>query len=162
MATKRTTGTTSSSSSSATETEPMPAQNPASAMPEWMAQATAEGLKPEQALAFIGLGLMQKLANSGQERPWMWSESEDGGQADLSALRQRLELTQLAIQTGAPLTTAEVTHLMGARPGTATVERGGLTARRLSRNVWKLSRTNGDDDRGFGSGFGGDGFRRRL
>ena len=101
MATKRTTGTSSSSSSSATETEPMPAQNPGSAMPEWMAQATAEGLKPEQALAFIGLGLMQKMATSGQERPWMWSESEDGGQADLSALRQRLELTQLAIHIGA-------------------------------------------------------------
>jgi hypothetical protein len=127
-----------------------------------MAQATAEGLKPEQALAFIGLGLMQKIATSGQEMPWMWSESEDGGQADLSALRQRLELTQLAIDTGAPLSTAEVTHLMGARPGTALVERGGLTARRLSRNVWKLSRTKEDEDRGFGSGFGGDGFRRRL
>jgi hypothetical protein len=162
MATKRTTGTSSSRSSSATETEPMPAQSPTSAMPEWMAQATAEGVKPEQALAFIGLGLMQKIATSGQEMPWMWSESEDGGQADLSALRQRLELTQLAIDTGAPLSTAEVTHLMGARPGTALVERGGLTARRLSRNVWKLSRTKEDEDRGFGSGFGGDGFRRRL
>ncbi len=158
MATKRTTGT----SSSATETEPMPAQNPCSGMPEWMAQATAEGLKPEQALAFIGLGLMQKMATSGQERPWMWSESEDGGQADLSTLRQRLELTQLAIHTGAPLTTAEVTQLMGARPGTAVVVRGGLTARRLSRNVWTLSRTNDDQNQGFGSGFGGDGFRRRL
>jgi len=162
MATKRTTGTSSSSSSSASETEPMPAQNPGSGMPEWMAQATAEGLKPEQALAFIGLSLMQKMATSGQKRPWMWSETEDGGQADLSALRQRLELTQLAIHTGAPLTTAEVTQLMGARPGTTMVERGGLTARRLSRNVWTLSRSKDDQDRGFGSGFGGDGFRRRL
>jgi hypothetical protein len=160
MATKRTTG--SSSSSSATETEPMPAQNPASAMPEWMAQATAEGVKPEQALAFIGLGLMQKIATSGQEMPWMWNESEDGGQADLSSLRQRLELTQLAIHTGAPLSTAEVTQLMGARPGSAVVERGGLIARRLSRNVWKLSRTKDEEDRSFSSGFGGDGFRRRL
>jgi hypothetical protein len=162
MATKRTTGTSSSSSNSATETEPMPAQNPVSTIPEWMAQATAEGVKPEQALAFIGLGLMQKIATTGQGMPWMWSESEDGGQADLTALRQRLELTQLAIHTGAPLSTAEVTHLMGARPGSALVERGGLTARRLSRNVWTLSRSNNEGDRGFSSGFGGDGFRRRL
>ena len=160
MATKRTTGTSSSSSNSATETEPMPAQNPVSTIPEWMAQATAEGVKPEQ--AFIGLGLMQKIATTGQGMPWMWSESEDGGQADLTALRQRLELTQLAIHTGAPLSTAEVTHLMGARPGSALVERGGLTARRLSRNVWTLSRSNNEGDRGFSSGFGGDGFRRRL
>ena len=45
------------------------------------------------------------------------------------------------------------------------VERGGLRARRLSRNVWKLSQVDGagdDDDRdGFGGGFS-SGFRRRL
>jgi hypothetical protein len=80
--------------------------------------------------------------------------------ADLVALRQRLELTQLAIDTGAPLSTAEVTQLMGARPGGSQVQRGGLTARRLSRNVWKLSRSDEEQDRA-GYGFS-EGFRRRL
>jgi hypothetical protein len=47
---------------------------------------------------------------------------------------------------------------MGARPGAAVVQRGGLRARRLSRNVWKLSRAGDDSER---SGYG-DGFRRRL
>ena len=32
---------------------------------------------------------------------------------------------------------------MGARPGGEAVERGGLRARRLSRNVWKLSQSEG-------------------
>jgi hypothetical protein len=81
------------------------------------------------------------------ELPWMWSEAEDGGSCDVGALRQRLELTELALNTGAPLTTAEVTYLMGVRPGSARVERGGLRARRVNRNVWKLSRAEGGSER---------------
>ena len=100
------------------------------------------GVKPEQALALVGMGLMRKMAANG-ELPWMWSESEDGGSCDVASLRQRLELTDLALRTGAPLSTAEVTYLMGARPGGEAVERGGLRARRLSRNVWKLSQSEG-------------------
>ena len=54
------------------------------------AEAAADGaLKPEQALAVIGLGLMQKLAASGNDLPWMWNEGDEQ-QADLAALRQRL------------------------------------------------------------------------
>lgn len=109
----------------------------------WLAEGIDQGAGPEQTLALIGLGLMRRLAASGQDLPWYWVE-EEGSHPDLSRLRQRLELTQLAIRTGAPLTTAEVTQLLGARPTTSVVERGGLMARRLGRNVWKLSRS-GDD-----------------
>lgn len=136
-------------------------------MSEWLAEASARGIKPEQALALIGFGLFQRLRSSGDTPDWFWTEAEDGGSADLASLRQRLELTRLAIQTGAPLSTAEVTALLGARPGSALVERGGLRARRLSRNIWKLSQAedphDGDDGRdgGFGGGFG-SGFRRHL
>ncbi len=151
MATKRSATTPTS------HAEPMPAAE-AAAMPDWLAQAVEQGVKPEQALAFIGLGLMRRLADGGADLPWVWSEEEDGGTVDLTSLRQRLELVRLAIDTGAPLSTAEVTQLMGARPGAAAVERGGLRARRLSRNVWKLSRAAEESER---SGFA-DGFRRRL
>jgi hypothetical protein len=126
-----------------------------------MAQAVQQGVKPEQALAFIGLGMMGKLEEGGKELPWIWSEEEDGGSFDGAALRQRLELVQLAINTGAPLTTAEVTHLLGARPGASVVQRGGLTARRLSRNVWRISRGHEESDRGSSPSFS-EGFRRRL
>lgn len=102
--------------------------------------ADLSGVKPEQALALVGMGLMQKMAARG-ELPWMWSEAEDGGSCDVASLRQRLELTDLALRTGAPLSTAEVTYLLGARPGAELVERGGLRARRVSRNVWKLSQS---------------------
>lgn len=145
MATKRSASTASSASTKA-------------------ATAAADGanLMPEQALALVGMGLMQKMAANG-ELPWMWSETEDGGSCDVAALRQRLELTQLALSTGAPLSTAEVTYLMGARPGAARVERGGLRARRVNRNVWKLTRADvGGERSGEVSSFGSfnDGRRR--
>ena len=100
-------------------------------------------LKPEQALGLIGLGLMQKITNEGKSN-LNWLLEEDDEKADLLALRQRLELTSLAIETGAPLSTAEVSQLLGARPTSAKTERGGLTAKRLSRNVWKLNRSEKD------------------
>jgi hypothetical protein len=151
---------TSSTTTQVPEMAPMAGRTPPSDLPDWMAQAVEQGVKPEQALAFIGLGLMGRLAEAGAERAWTWNEDDDGGSADLSALRQRLELVQLALQTGAPLSTAEVTQLLGARPGAPTVQRGGLTARRLGRNVWKLSRTADETERPGGSF--NEGFRRRL
>ena len=117
-------------------------------------------LNAEQALGLVSYSLMQRLAREGQtEMPWL--ETDDSSHAGMvRQLRQRLELTSLAVDSGAPLTTAEVTYLLGARPGTESVERGGLTARRVSRNVWRLSRI--DDSSGRGSSFADDRFRRRL
>ena len=83
----------------------------------------------------------------------------DRGDHHACQLRQRLELTALAIDTGAPLSTAEVSLLLGARPGHERVERGGLVARRISRNVWRLSRLDQEDRQ---SSYRTDGFRRRL
>ena len=50
--------------------------------------------------------------------------------------------TQLAINTGAPLTTSEVTALIGAKPGKSKLERAGLLATKIARNVWKISKTS--------------------
>lgn len=138
----------------------MPAKRSASADHAAPLQDSTE-LNAEQALALVSMGLMQKLAARG-ERPWVWSDAEDGGSCDVAALRQRLELTQLALQTGAPLSTAEVTYLMGARPASADVERAGLRARRLSRNVWKLSEARDSERRGEVTSFSSfnDGRRR--
>ena len=53
-------------------------------------------------------------------------------------LQARLAAGELALRTGLPLTTAEVTWLLGARPGAPLVKRGRVTARRHARNVWSL------------------------
>lgn len=118
-------------------------------------------LNAEQALGLVSYSLMQRLSGEGQsEMPWL--ESDESSHAGMvRQLRQRLELTALAVECGAPLTTNEVTYLLGARPGTESVERGGLRARRVSRNVWKLSRLDEADGRN-GGNFAEDRFRRRL
>lgn len=145
MAPKRAASTGSSA------TQPLEGSPDPQGVGAWIAEAVGPGVKAEQALALVGLGLMQKLAASG-ETPWSWSEAEDGGSCDVAQLRHRLELIDLALKTGAPLSTAEVTFLLGARPGSDRVERGGLRARRLSRNVWKLSQAGEERGSAFNDG----------
>jgi hypothetical protein len=104
----------------------------------------APELNAEQALGLVSYSLMQRLADQSQD-PLPWLNASPLQETDgLRQLRQRLELTALAIDTGAPLSTTEVTHLLGARPGAEVVERGGLRARRISRNVWRLTRLDAD------------------
>ena len=96
-------------------------------------------INPEQALGLVSLGLMQKLSDKGiTDLNWL----KEDERCDLHELRQRLEVTSLAIETGAPLSTSEVSKLLGVRPGSAKVERGGLIAKKLSRNVWKLVKSS--------------------
>ena len=100
-------------------------------------------IKADEALGLVSLGLMQKLANKGLS-DLNWLEDSNNEKADMHALRQRLEITSLAIETGAPLTTSEITELIGIKPTSSKTERGGLIAKRLSRNVWRLSRAEKD------------------
>ena len=96
-------------------------------------------INPEQALGLVSLSLMQKLSDKGiADLNWLKEDEK----CDLYDLRQRLELTSLAIETGAPLSTSEVSKLLGVRPGASKVERGGLIAKKISRNVWRLIKTN--------------------
>ncbi len=167
MTTRRSASAPSSSSESpasgvAGETHPLRPSPDQDTVSEWITRALDEGVRPEQALAFIGLGLMRRMGSVAGDGFGDWKETGEADHpVDLGGLRQRLEITDLAIRTGAPLSTAEVAQLMGARPGASLVERGGLTARRLGRNVWKLSRS-ADGDRDDRSASFSEGFRRRL
>lgn len=53
-------------------------------------------------------------------------------------LLDRLQAVEIAMATGAPLTTAEVRQLLGVFPGAARVTRGRVTAARIGRNQWIL------------------------
>jgi hypothetical protein len=61
----------------------------------------------------------------------------DGVQRTLT-LRRRLAALRDAVELGAPLSTAEVSLLLGARPGGDVVVRGRLRAVRERRNVWTI------------------------
>ena len=96
-------------------------------------------INTEQALGLVSLGLMKKLSDKGiTDLNWLQEDEK----CDWHELRQRLEITSLAIETGAPLSTSEVSRLLGFRPGASKVERGGLIAKKISRNVWKLIKSN--------------------
>ncbi len=97
-------------------------------------------LSPDQKLSLVSLSLMQKLSQ--KDPTFSWLEDENSEKIDSKKLRDRLELTQLAIKTGAPLSTSEITYLMGAKPGKKNVQRGGLIATKISRNIWKISKND--------------------
>ena len=101
-------------------------------------------LSSEKTLGLVSLSLMQKLSQ--KDPTFSWLIDEDSESKNLNNLRNRLELTELAIKTGAPLSTSEVSILMGAKPGKSKVERGGLLATKISRNVWKISKINDENN----------------
>ena len=101
---------------------------------------TKKELSPDQTLGLVSLTLMQKLSQ--KDPSFSWLEEEKSEKVNLKNLRNRLELTQLAVDTGAPLTTSEVAALIGAKPGKSKLERAGLLATKIARNVWKLSKIN--------------------
>jgi hypothetical protein len=63
---------------------------------------------------------------------------ETDGIQQLEQLRSRLAALRDAVELGAPLTTAEVSALLGARPGGDAVVRGRLRAVREARNCWTI------------------------
>ena len=100
--------------------------------------ASENELSPDQTLGLVSLSLMQKLSQ--KDPSFSWLEDTKPDPLNLKNLRDRLELTELAINTGAPLTTSEVSILIGAKPGKSKIERGGILATKIARNVWKLSK----------------------
>ena len=103
-----------------------------------------DDLSSEKTLGLVSLSLMQKLSQKDPTFSWLIDENNES--KNLNNLRYRLELTELAIKTGAPLSTSEVSILMGAKPGKSKVERGGLLATKISRNVWKISKINDENN----------------
>ena len=66
---------------------------------------TEKELTPDQTLGLVSLSLMQKLSQ--KDPSFSWLEEDKIEKVNLKNLRDRLELTQLAINTGAPLTTSD-------------------------------------------------------
>ena len=121
------------------------------------AEALSKGAKPSEALAVIGRG---PVVAAPQVPGWMpptgWepvppesesADSEDDPHADLELLSKRLQALRDAVELSAPLTTREVRLLLGVNPGSDQVSRAGVTARRLARNLWELSKTGGRRER---------------
>ena len=101
-------------------------------------------LSPDQTLGLVSLTLMQKLSQKDPSFSWLIDDNKDF--RNMKNFRNRLELIDLAIKTGAPISTAEVSFLMGAKPGKSRVERGGLIAIKVSRNVWRIAKNSSENN----------------
>jgi hypothetical protein len=149
-------------SSPATASQAVPTQAGDQSFSDWIAGAIDQGVKPEQALAVVGLGLMRGMGGPDYGLPLFDPETNpQDGPVPVQAIKARLEAIGLAIETGAPLNTQEVTLLIGARPGNAKVRRAGVVAERIGRNVWQLRRSRGEEREASTTVFS-EGFRRRL
>ena len=101
-------------------------------------------LNPDQTLGLVSLTLMQKLSQRDPSLSWLIDDNKD--LKNIKNLRNRLELIDLAIKTGAPISTTEVSFLLGAKPGKSRVERGGLVAIKVSRNVWRITKNSNENN----------------
>ena len=101
-------------------------------------------LSPDQTLGLVSLTLMQKLSQRDPSFSWLIDDNKD--LKNIKNLRNRLELIDLAIKTGAPISTSEVSFLLGAKPGKSRVERGGLVAIKVSRNVWRITKNSNENN----------------
>jgi len=108
------------------------------------AEALGRGLTTPDALAAVGRSAAIVPSESIGHGALIPMESDGPPPADpmesdgLQHLRRRLAALRDAVDLGAPLSTAEVGLLLGARPGGAEVLRGRLRAVRQARNVWTI------------------------
>jgi len=65
--------------------------------------------------------------------------------ADPGPFLARLEAAERAIRSGLGLTTAEVAWVLGVRPGSSPLTRGGITATRTGWNCWRLESADSAD-----------------
>jgi hypothetical protein len=92
----------------------------------------AAGLVPVESAGLAGLTPVES------DGPPPAVPVESDGIQQLEQLRARLAALRDAVELGAPLSTAEATLLMGARPGGGVVVRGRLRAVREARNCWTI------------------------
>lgn len=65
--------------------------------------------------------------------------------ADPGPFLARLEAAERAISSGLGLSTAETTWILGVRPGSSPLTRGGITAVRTGWNCWRLRSADSGD-----------------
>jgi hypothetical protein len=65
--------------------------------------------------------------------------------ADPGPFLARLEAAERAIRSGLGLSTNETAWILGVRPGSAVVVRGGIRARRTGWNCWRMESADSPD-----------------
>lgn len=111
----------------------------------WVSNADADRISDAAQRVHRGETRIADLAH-GLQRPQSPQTLPSAGSTgsadspDAAAFLARLEAAERAIRSGLGLTTAETTWILGVRPGSSPITRGGITATRTGWNCWRLAR----------------------
>lgn len=113
----------------------------------WLSSADADRIADAAARVDRGEVRISDLAGGLQTRQTpltgaVTPSADSADSADPSPFLARLEAAERAIRSGLGLTTAEVTWVLGVRPGSSPITRGGITATRTGWNCWRLESVN--------------------
>lgn len=119
----------------------------------WVSSADAERISGaclrvhhgQARIADLGQGLQRRPTQATLQRAPGAASAGSGDAGDAAPLLARLEAAERAMRTGLGLTTAEVTWILGARPGQPVAARGGIVARRTGWNCWRLESADAGD-----------------
>lgn len=73
------------------------------------------------------------------------ASADSADPTDPAPFLARLEAAEKAINSGLGLTTAEVAWILGVKPATTPLTRGGITATRTGWNCWRLTSADSAD-----------------
>lgn len=112
----------------------------------WVSGADAERLndaaqrvaRGEVRIADLAGGLVSQRTPQTQQTGPMAGSAPSADSADPAPFLARLEAAERAIRSGLGLTTAEASWILGVRPGSSPITRGGIRATRTGWNCWRL------------------------
>ena len=112
----------------------------------WVSAADADRLadaagrvhRGEVRIADLAGGLQRQPIRQTLQTAPMAASAHSAHPAASGTFLARLEAAERAIASGLGLTTAEVSWILGVRPGRSPVTRGGITATRTGWNCWLL------------------------
>lgn len=120
----------------------------------WVSSADADRITEACNWVDRGDGRIADLAQGLQRRPTP-AMVRRGGPAAVSApsadsadpapFLARLEAAERAIRSGLGLTTMETAWILGVRPGSSPIARGGIKATRTGWNCWRLESADSPD-----------------
>ena len=110
-----------------------------------LAEAAARVHRGEVRIADLAGGLQRQPTRQTLQTAPVAASAPSADPGDSGAFLARLEAAERAIRSGLGLTTAEVSWILGVKPGGSPITRGGITATRTGWNCWRLEATPSAD-----------------
>lgn len=109
-----------------------------SADADLLAAAAGRVHRGEVRIADLAGGLQRRPTHQTLQAAPAAASAHSANPDDPGPFLARLEAAERAIASGLGLTTSEVTWILGVRPGSSPVTRGGIRAVRTGWNCWRL------------------------